>query len=91
MASNRIKGITIEIGGDSKKLQDALKGVDRRLKKTDANLKDVNKLLKLDPGNTVLLTQKQKDLQTAIKGTKERLAALKKTQTESLSPEEYAR
>lgn len=89
MASKRIQGITIEIGGDTSKLQSALKGVDTELRKTQGNLKDINKLLKLDPGNTELLVQKQKNLQESIKTTEERLKTLRSTQTDSLSPQEY--
>lgn len=51
MASRRIQGITIEIDGNTTKLQNALKGVDKQLKTTQSNLRDINKLLKLDPGN----------------------------------------
>lgn len=80
--AGRISGITIEIGGDTTKLQSALKGVDKTLKTTQANLKDINKLLKLDPKNTELLRQKQKNLQTAIKGTKDRLKELKDAQSQ---------
>lgn len=81
MASGRIKGITIEIGGDTTKLQSSLKDVDSQLKNTQSNLKDINKLLQLDPGNTELLTQKQKNLQDAVNGTKERLQQLKDAQS----------
>ena len=80
MASGRIRGITIEIGGDTTKLQSSLSAVDKSLKQTQNNLKDVNKLLKLDPGNTELLTQKQKNLKEAIGLTKERLQQLKEAQ-----------
>lgn len=80
MAGGRIKGITIEIGGDTTKLQSALKGVDRQLHATQNNLKDVNKLLKMNPGNTELLTQKQKNLSEAINLTKDRLKQLKEAQ-----------
>ena len=59
MAGNRIKGITVEISGDTTKLQSALKGVNSEIKTTQSQLKDVEKLLKLDPGNTELLAQKQ--------------------------------
>lgn len=55
--ANRIKGITVEIGGDTTKLQTALKGVNGQIKSTQQQLKDVDKLLKLDPGNTELLAQ----------------------------------
>ena len=77
MARKKIQGITIEIGGDTKKLQTALKGVESKLKDTQNALKDVNKLLKLDPGNTELLTQKQKLLGDSIKATEEKLKTLR--------------
>lgn len=53
--ANRIMGITVEIGGDTTKLQTALKGVNGQIKSTQQQLKDVDKLLKLDPGNTEML------------------------------------
>ena len=74
--ANRIKGITVEIGGDTTKLQNALKGVNGQIKNTQSALKDVEKLLKLDPTNTTLLAQKQKLLTQAIGETKEKLATL---------------
>ena len=77
MASSRIKGITVEIGGDTTKLQTALKEVNTQIKTTGSELKDVEKLLKLDPGNTELLTQKQKLLNEAVNETKEKLSTLK--------------
>ena len=75
--ANRIKGITVEIGGDTTKLQNALKQVNGEIKTTQSQLKDVDKLLKLDPGNTELLAQKHKLLGEAVEGTKEKLATLK--------------
>ena len=75
--ANRIKGITVEIGGDTTKLQTALKGVNGQIKNTQSALRDVEKLLKLDPHNTELLSQKQKLLTQAIGETKEKLAKLK--------------
>lgn len=75
--ANRIKGITVEIGGDTTKLQTALKEVNGQIKNTQSALKDVEKLLKLDPTNTTLLAQKQKLLTQAIGETKEKLATLK--------------
>ena len=74
MASNRIKGITIEIGGDTSNLKKSLKGVDSSLKQTEARLKDVNKLLKLDPKNTELLRQKNELLSKAVEDTNKKLA-----------------
>ena len=83
MPSGRIKGITIEIGGDTTKLTESLKDVDKELSKTNGALKDVNKQLKLDPGNTVLLEQKQRLLGDAIQKTKERLDKLKEAQAKA--------
>lgn len=79
--SRRIRGITVEIGGDTTKLQDALKEVNKEVKSTQSQLRDVNKLLKLDPGNTELLVQKHKLLGQAIDGTKSKLSSLKEAQT----------
>lgn len=73
MAGSRIKGITIEIDGNVTPLQKSLDSVNKDLKTTQASLRDVNKLLKLDPGNVELLRQKQKLLNEAIKGATERL------------------
>ena len=82
MAAGRIKGITIEIGGDTTKLVKALSSVDNAISKTQTNLKDINKLLKLDPGNTELLKQKQTELNSAISLTKDRLEELKNAQSQ---------
>lgn len=75
--ANRIKGITVEIGGDTTGLDKALKGVNSTIKNTQLALRDVNRLLKLDPSNAQLLAQKQKLLQTEITDTKTKLEALK--------------
>lgn len=71
--AGRIKGITIEIDGNTTKLQSALKGVDKSLRTTQNNLRDVNKLLKFNPGNVTLLKQKQDLLKKAVSDTKEKL------------------
>ena len=83
MAGGRIKGITVEIGGDTTGLDKALKGVNSTIKTTQSSLKDVNKLLKLDPANTNLVTQKQKLLKDAVNATKEKLEALKTAQEQA--------
>ena len=75
--ANRIKGITVEIGGDTTKLSKALESVNKNIKSTQTQLKDVEKLLKLDPSNTELLSQKQKLLADAVSSTKEKLETLK--------------
>ena len=69
--------VTVEIGGDTTKLQTALKGVNTEIRNTQSQLKDVDKLLKLDPGNTELLAQKHRLLGDAVKETKEKLETLK--------------
>ena len=61
MAGNRIKGITVEIGGDTTKLQTALKGVNTEIRNTQSQLKDVEKLLKLDPGDVLTFAGGQAD------------------------------
>ena len=78
--ADRIKGITVEIGGDTTGLSKALSGVNKEIKSTQTQLKDVNKLLKLDPTNTTLLQQKQQLLKTAISETKDKLTQLKSVQ-----------
>lgn len=72
-----IRGLTIEIGGDTTGLQKSLKNVNSDIKTTQAQLKDINNLLKLDPTNTELLQQKQKALADEISSTKEKLEVLK--------------
>lgn len=73
MASKRIKGITIEIGADTRELTDEVKKAEKQISDAAFKLRDVNKLLKLDPKNTELLTQKQKYLTEAIEGTRDKL------------------
>ena len=77
MASSKIRGITIEIGGDTTKLDKALGSVGKKVRDTQAELREVNKLLKLDPTNTEALAQKQTLLKDAISETKEKLDVLK--------------
>ena len=77
MARGSVRGIQIEIGGDTTKLQTALRSVNTEIKNTESKLKDINQLLKMDPGNTNLLSQKYKTLQQDIKATKEKLDTLK--------------
>ena len=80
MAGSRIKGITIEIGGDTSGLQKALSDVNGKIKSTESQLKDVNNLLKLDPSNTVLVAQKQALLSEAVADTAEKLDSLEAAQ-----------
>ena len=78
--ANRIKGITVEINGDTTGLTKALANVNKEIKSTQSQLKDVEKLLKLDPGNTELLAQKHKLLGQAVEETKNKLQTLKTAQ-----------
>lgn len=77
MAGSRIKGITVEIGGDTSGLEKALSDINKSIKTTESSLRDVNKLLKLDPTNTQLLAQKHKLLQQEISDTEDKLKTLK--------------
>ena len=78
--ADRIKGITVEIGGDTTGLSKALSGVNKEIRNTQSQLTDVNRLLKLDPTNSELLSQKQKLLSQAVGETKEKLSQLKSVQ-----------
>lgn len=80
MANRNIKGITIEIGGNTTKLQDALKKVDSQVYNLNTDLRDVNKALKLDPKNTEMLSQKYKLLGENVSVAKQRLETLKEAQ-----------
>ena len=80
--ANNIKGITIEIGGDTTKLDKALGSVDKKVKGTQVELREVNKLLKIDPTNTEMLAQKQALLTDAISETKEKLDILKNAESQ---------
>lgn len=77
MAGGRIKGITIEIDGSTTGLNKALKETESSLSSTQRSLKDVNRLLKVDPTSTELLSQKQKLLAQAVGDTKTKLDSLK--------------
>ena len=77
MANSKIRGITIEIGGDTTKLDKALGSVDKKVKGTQVELREVNKLLKIDPTNTEMLAQKQALLTDTISETKEKLDILR--------------
>lgn len=75
--ASRIKGITVEINGSTTGLDKALRETTSSINKTQAALKDVNRLLKVDPKNTELLAQKQKLLSQAVEETKGKLDGLK--------------
>ena len=80
--AGRIAGLTIEIGGDTTKLQSALKGVDGQLRTMRTGLRDVDRLLKFNPTSTQLITQKQQMLKQSIEQTKQRLDTLKQAQAQ---------
>ena len=71
------KGLTIKFGGDTTQLQSALKKIQTESKATQSDLKDINKSLKFNPGNTELLEQKVRSLNKAYNETKDRLSAYK--------------
>lgn len=80
--ADRVKGIKIEIDGDTQGLDKALKSVNDKSVKLNQELKDVNKLLKFDPGNAELVAQKQKLLSDQVENTKTKLNALKQAQSQ---------
>ncbi|QCT71521.1 phage tail tape measure protein [Eubacterium maltosivorans] len=82
MAGSRIKGISIEFNGETKGLDKALKSVNDRAAKVGSELKDVERLLKFDPGNTELIAQKQKLLSDQIAITTEKLSQLKSAESQ---------
>lgn len=82
MAGN-IKGITIEIGGDTTKLEKALKSVNTTSRELNKELRDINTSLKFNPGNAELLAQKQRALGDAIENTKKKLDQLKIAQEQA--------
>ena len=84
MADKRIKGIVIEISGNTTKLQDALKGVEKNTRDITGELSQVEKLLKLSPKSTELLAQKQKLLAEAVANTKDKLGTLKTAQEQAV-------
>lgn len=77
MAAGRIKGITIEIGGDTTKLVSALSKVDNAISKSKQNIRDLDRALKLDPTNVELLKDRQQELGAEIKSTEEKIKAEK--------------
>jgi len=80
--ADKIRGITIELSGDTSKLVKSLNDVDKTIKSTQKQLKDVDRLLKLDPKNTELLKQKQQLLGKQVEDTKKKLEELNKVQKE---------
>lgn len=78
--ADRLKGITLEIGGDTTKLSKALSGVNTDIRTTKQQLQDVERLLKLDPTNVDLLRQREKLLNDEIKATTEKVDKLKDAQ-----------
>lgn len=81
--AGKIRGITIELNGDATGLTKSLDKVNDKLRNTQSTLKDVDRLLKFNPGNADLLSQKQKNLKSAIEGTNEKLKELKRLQGEA--------
>jgi phage-related minor tail protein len=78
--ANNIKGLTVEIGGDTTKLGKALEDVNKKSKDLSSELGEINRLLRVDPGNTDLLAQKQKILAEAVENTAEKLKRLKEAE-----------
>ena len=82
MAGAKVRGITIDLGLDASGVASGLKSVNSSLNSTSKELKDIDKLLKLDPGNVTLLAQKHEALQRAVSQTRDKLDLLKKAEEE---------
>lgn len=82
MANSKIKGITIELGGDTTKLDKALEGSEKQSKNLQSELKGINTLLKFDPSSIELITQKQQVLSETIEATKAKLKTLEQAQVQ---------
>ncbi|TVZ81291.1 phage-related minor tail protein [Aeribacillus composti] len=82
MADKKIKGITIEIGGETVGLQKALQDVNKKSRELSSELRSVERLLKFDPGNVEALAQKQKILTDQIENTTKKLNQLKDAQSQ---------
>lgn len=80
MANNRIRGLTVEIGGDTTKLGQALKDVESKSRSLSGELTQINRLLKMDPSNVELLTQKHQVLTQAVATTKAKLDKLREAE-----------
>lgn len=80
MANNKIKGLTVEIGGDTTKLGKALESVNKQSNDLSSELGEINRLLKFNPDNAELLAQKQKVLADIIQNTSEKLKTLKEAE-----------
>lgn len=80
MAVNKIKGLTVEIGGDTTKLGKALEGINKKSRDLSSELGEINRMLKFDPGNADLLAQKQKVLAEAVDNTSEKLEILREAE-----------
>ena len=80
--AERIKGITVEIGGDTVGLEKALKGVNKTSRNLQSELRDVQKLLKFDPNNAELMAQKQSLLNDQIENTNKKLKQLKEAEAQ---------
>lgn len=80
--AQRIKGITVEIGGDTVGLQKALKDVDDKSRDIQKELRDVNRLLKFDPENVEAITQKQKLMNEQVELTSKRLKQLRDAESQ---------
>lgn len=80
---NTIKGLTVEIGGDTTQLGKALQNVEDKSRDLSSELGQINKLLKMDPGNADLLAQKQKVLADAVENTSQKLETLREAERQA--------
>lgn len=85
MANKKLKGLVLEIGGDTTKLVDSLRKPEKECSDLQSKLKSVNQMLKFDPTNTELLAQKQRLLKEQISSTEDKLKLLKETQRQFIA------
>lgn len=85
MANKKLKGLVLEIGGDTTKLVDSLRKTEKECSDLQSKLKSVNQMLKFDPTNTELLAQKQRLLKEQISSTEDKLKLLKETQRQFIA------
>lgn len=85
MANSKIRGITIEIGGDTTKLGKALTNSEKQTRNLQTELKQIENLLKFDPTNTELLAQKQKVLADMISETSNKLDIMKEAEAQVIA------
>lgn len=82
MASARIRGITIELGADAQGIKSTLANLNSSIRSTQSQMRDIGRLMKIDPTSTILAEQKYKALQSSISQTKDKISTLKEAESQ---------